>query len=368
MGDLQRARLLKLAFPHRDGRRTAGPARERGLIVARALAGAWRPPPTPPSISPAEFAAIVPLLLETGAGALAWWRIRHSAVQPSPVASLLKQAYRLQAVLAALHEQQLIQALTRLRSAGVEPLLAKGWAVARLYPEPGLRPYGDIDLYVSPDRHGPAAAALRDLVAQGCPVDLHAGIRPLSDRDTDEISRRAYPIPLGGTEVRVLGPEDQLRFLCQHMLEHGAWRPLWLCDVAAALESRPARFDWSYFLRGSRRRSDGITCALMLAHHLLGARLEDTPLTGKTDGVPRWLVAAALKRWGTGYHHREPLTHHLRLRSGVLESLRRSWPDPITATAEVRGPFNGLPRLPFQVAFCLKRSAEIAMQFFRPVP
>lgn len=253
-------------------------------------------------------------------------------------------------------------------SAGVEPLLVKGWAVARPYPEPGLRPYGDIDLFVCPEQHSAAAAALCGLVGHGCPVDLHVGVGPLGDRDAEEISRRVHHIILGGTEVRVLGPEDQLRFLCQHMLEHGAWRPLWLCDVAAALESRPGWFDWSYFLRGSRQRSDGITCALALADHLLEARLEDTPLARKTHDLPRWFVAAALGRWGIGYHHREPLTHHLRLRNGVLDSLRRSWPDPITATAEVRGPFNGLPRLPFQVAFCLKRTAEIAMQLLRPMP
>jgi len=29
---------------------------------------------------------------------------------------------------------------------GVEPILGKGWAIARLYPERGMRPYGDIDL------------------------------------------------------------------------------------------------------------------------------------------------------------------------------------------------------------------------------
>ncbi len=283
------------------------------------------------------------------------------------MASQLKQAYRLQTLLAALHEEQLIQALTQLRSAGVEPLLVKGWAVSRLYPEPGLRPYGDIDLFVCPGQHATAAAALRGLVGQGCPVDLHVGTGPLGDRDAEEIARRARPIPLGGTEVRILGPEDQLRFLCQHLLGHGAWRPLWLSDVAAALESRPAGFDWSYFLGGDRRRSDGIACALALAHHLLGARLEDTPLPGRTEGLPRWLVAAVLARWGSGYHHREPLLYHLCHRTRVLESLRRSWPDPITATAEVGAPFNRLPRLPFQVAFCLKRGAEIAMQLLRPL-
>jgi hypothetical protein len=304
----------------------------------------------------------VPLLLGTGGGGLGWWRIRQSALQTAPATPRLVQAYRHQTLLAALHEQQLLQALTSLRSAGVEPLLAKGWVVARLYPEPGLRPYGDIDLFVTPGQHSTAASAVRNLLDQGCPVDLHVGLSPLDDRDAGETYRRVDRVSFGGIEVRVLGPEDQLRFLCQHLLEHGAWRPLWLCDVAAALESRPAGFDWDYFLRRSRQRSRGIMCALALAHHLLEARLDDTPLAGKTDALPGWLVAAVLGRWGIGCRHREPLIHHLRRRDGVLESLRRSWPDPITATAEVHGPFNGLPRLPFQIAFCLKRSAQIAAE------
>jgi len=360
--------VLKLACRSNPGHGASGPARARGSLAARALAGAWRPSPPPLPLSPAEFAGIVPLLLETGAGGLGWWRIRRSSPRPSPVASRLRRAYRLQTVLAALHERQLLQALARLRSVGVDPLLVKGWAVARLYPEPGLRPYGDIDLFVRPEQHSTAAAALRALVGHGCPVDLHAGVGPLGHRAAGEVYRRARSVALRGAEVRVLGPEDELRFLCRHLLAHGAWRPVWLCDVAAALESRPAWFDWSYFLRGSRRRSDGITCAIALAHRLLGARLDDTPLAGKTLGLPGWFVAAALDRWGMGYQHREELIHHLRLRSGVLDSLRRSWPDPITATAEVRAPFNGLPRLPFQVAFCLKRSAQIAVQLLRSVP
>jgi putative nucleotidyltransferase-like protein len=60
----------------------------------------------------------------------------------------LRQAYRYEVLQAALREHQLIQSLKLLRSARIEPMLAKGLAVARLYPERGLRPYGDIDLYV----------------------------------------------------------------------------------------------------------------------------------------------------------------------------------------------------------------------------
>jgi Uncharacterised nucleotidyltransferase len=192
-------------------------------------------------------------------------------------------------------------------------------------------------------------------------VDLHGGVESLGACSA-EMYRRASWMRLGDTKVRVLGPEDHLRFLCRHLLAHGAWRPLWLCDVAAALESRPADFDWRYFLKTCHRRSDGIVWTLALAQRMLETRLEETPWARQTLRLPRWFVAAVLRSWGTAHRYRQPLAHHLRQRTGVLESLCQSWPDPITATAELRAPFNQLPRLPFQLAFCVKRSAQIALE------
>ena len=43
-----------------------------------------------------------------------------------------------------------------LREKGIEAILAKGWAVARLYPDRVLRPYGDIDICVSADQFNTA--------------------------------------------------------------------------------------------------------------------------------------------------------------------------------------------------------------------
>jgi hypothetical protein len=69
------------------------------------------------------------------------------------VSAELHDAYRLFALQAVLHEQRLTRAFALLRAAGVEAILGKGWAVARLYPDLGLRPYGDIDLYVRHHQH-----------------------------------------------------------------------------------------------------------------------------------------------------------------------------------------------------------------------
>ena len=332
-----------------------------GSLVAAVLAGAWRPSPPPLSLSYAELAEDAPLLLGTGGASLGWWRIRSSSLGTSSPGFQLHQAYRLHTLVAAVHERAIQRIVTLLRAAGVEPLLAKGWAVARLYPEPGLRPYGDVDLWVRPGQYGPAVAALRNSAPLGCAVDLHQRCFELKDRTPDELYARSLVVGLGEVDVRILGPEDHLRFLCVHMLAHGAWRPLWLCDIGAALESRPADFDWDCCLGGNKRRADWVACALGLAHRLLGARLDGTPVA-RTSHLPRWLVPTVLREWGAGYRHREPLAAYLRHPAGVLEALRLCWPNPILATVEVGGPFNELPRLPFQLGQCLSRTAQIAAE------
>jgi hypothetical protein len=338
----------------------------RGLCVAQALAGAWRCEPVPLGLSLAVLAEMTPLLLAAGAGGLGWWRVRHGELQASPAALPLRQAYRLHTLQAALHERELVAAVTLLRSAGVEPMLGKGWAAARLYPEPGLRPYGDIDLCVRPEQYAAATAALGGPGAPECPVDLHRGFPWLDDRRLEDLYARSRLVRLGEVEVRILGPEDHLRLLCLHMLGHGAVRPLWLCDIGAALESRPADFDWDRCLGGDRRRSDWVACALGLAHQLLGVRLDGNPLAGRAHRLPRWLVPTVLRQRGVSFRPRDLMGSYLRRTSfaalggasGALAELRHHWPNGIEATVGVRGPFNEWPRLPFQLGACVVRTAQ----------
>lgn len=51
-------------------------------------------------------------------------------------------------------------------------------------------------------------------------------------------------IKLGETSIRVPAAEDHFRLVAIHLLSHGAWRPLWLCDIAAMLEDLPQDFNW----------------------------------------------------------------------------------------------------------------------------
>lgn len=334
-----------------------------GNLVAAVLTGAWRALPERCWLPARSLAQITPLLLETGAGGLGWWRVRYSGAASTAAALRLQQAYRFHRLWAARQRHELHEAFTALRSAGVEPLLAKGWAVARLYADPGLRPYGDVDLCVRPEHYMVARAAL--LAPSGRLVDLHAGFPYLDDRSLEEIYARSEMVALGDLEVRILGPEDHLRLLCLHLLKHGARRPLWLCDIGAALESLPASFDWAYFLGGDQRRSHWVTCVLILAHRLLGARLDEVPTGVCGRQLPTWLGPAVLRQWGVPEPPMRPMASYLRQPAGILHAIRDRWPGPIEGTVRVGGPFDELPRLPFQLSAFLLRAGSFALL---PVP
>lgn len=318
-----------------------------------------------PALSAEELAAVTPLLLRSGAGGLAWARLRPTRLRDAPPARELQQAYRLNALHAALNEQRVAKAFALLRAAGIEPLLGKGWAAASLYPGPGLRPHGDVDLYVPADVYHAAQVALSSPDGKTCAVDMHRGFAELDDRAPEELHRRSRLGGLEGVEVRVFGAEDHLRLLALHLLRHGAWRPLWLCDVAAAIESRPPGFDWGYFLSGDPRRGEWVACALRLAHELLGAELADAPSEVRERRLPRWLVPTVLRQWEDAsfepHGTRAAMASYLRRPAGVLRALEVRWPNGVEASVGRRAPFNELPRLPFQIAECVVRTARFAL-------
>jgi len=81
-----------------------------------------------------------------------------------------------------------------------------------------------------------------------------------------------------------------------------------------------------------------------LAHQLLGARLDRIPAVeeGQTPAT-------------MAYSLRHPA--HL-----LIKALRLRWPNPIQTTVRVGGPFNELPRLPFQLWECVLRMVHLITQ------
>ena len=335
-----------------------------GNLMASLLRGIWRHSPSALSITEEELSHITPLLLRSGAGALGWYRVRSSNIRASVAARKLQQAYRLHTVRAAVHGRALQEVFAALRSAGVEPILIKGWAAARLYPGHGLRPYGDHDVVVRPEQYVTAIRVLNDVKIEECSVDLHCGLARMNDQSVDALYARSQVARLGDVDIRTLGPEDHLVVLVRHFLRHNAWRPLWLCDIAAALESRPAEFDWDRCLGGNWRRADWVACTLGLAHRLLDALVDDTPVAHRAKHLPTWLVPAVLRQWdrctkpGYGGSVVSYVRSHWRDPRQILKEARMRWDMPIASTIAFGGPFNEMPRIPFQLGLALAHIPE----------
>jgi len=346
-------------------------AQDRGALVAAALRGAWREGPPAPTLDAHALEAISPLLLDAGCGGLAWWCIRGSGVGDSPAGEQLRDAYRLHALQAAVHERELVKVVRALAAFGVEPLIVKGWAAARLYAQPELRPSGDIDVCVASEQLGAAQAALAE-AAPTVHVDLQAGLsvnqRVLPDLPHfEEALARAVHVRLADVDVPIAAPEDHLALLCVHLLSHGGWRPLWLCDIAASVEHLPDGFDWGRCLARSRRLATWVGATLTLAERLLGAQPTNAP--GDHAGMPRWLEPAILKQWGsprTAYPDDLiglPAAAYFRPALAV-RVVRAHWVNPVSATMFPGAAFNSLPRLPFQLRFVAWKAARFLRRGF----
>jgi hypothetical protein len=276
--------------------------------------------------------------------------------------------YRLHHLEARVHAYRIKTVLAHFRQAGIETVLIKGRSVARHYPEPGLRHYSDLDLCVAPNQYRQAQALVKSLGPLELYVDLHRALGRHDNLSWLDLLAHSEVVELDDLPVRVLGAEDHLRLLCVHWLRHGAWGPLGLCDIAAALEARGPNFDWQRALGPDKKHADWMTCALGLAHQLLGANIDDTPVLERANNLPQWLVPAVLAQWQTcinpNYREmalKEIPTLLLSPRKLFVE-LSARFSHPIRATIEVRGRFNELPRWPYQLGALLLRWYELPRQ------
>jgi hypothetical protein len=205
--------------------------------------------------------------------------------------------------------RELRRLLDRLHAAGIPTVVHKGPVVAQMaYGDPGLRPYGDLDLLIP-------GASLNDAVAAVTPL----GYEPLwqvTDRQRGLLARHGYhfnlvhqeghrylelhwrpidpcfafalperemwnrrcEIDLGPYPVSALCPEDQLLYLCAHGTKH-FWTDLKLiCDVAELVRRQP-NLDWSAVVeRATSLRAERILfLGLRLAEVLLGAPVPPMP-------------------------------------------------------------------------------------------
>ena len=172
------------------------------------------------------------------------------------------------AALPVLRRAETLGALRALNQAGVEPIVMRGlWLAEKVYPDPAMRPYADVDLVVPIESVNAAMQALGDrgyechedvapidpgqfrrLMAAGyyegsgawskaiserleVQLDLHTSLAVLSRawwpyRPTPEyLYERTQPWTIDGIRARAFEPHFSLIALCENMCRHGLARP-----------------------------------------------------------------------------------------------------------------------------------------------
>jgi hypothetical protein len=337
-------------------------ARSSGSIVAGILRQSWRKS-YESDLRVGQIHRAVSLLCATGSAGLIASRLTHL---PPDLEEQLQTVFRQQAIAAMLQEHSVKDVFARMRGRGIEPILFKGWGLARLYPDAAMRPSGDIDLWVPASQLEETYRAIPTDGSQRYCVELHTSFYSSYERSFTDVMDRSQCASLEGTDVRMPCPEDHLRFICLHFLYHGGWRPLWLCDVALMVETRKEDFDWDRCLQGKRKVADWVACVIGLAHQLLGAEISGTPVETRATNLPAWLVTAVLKQWGggVGMSHAETLSFSLPRRltkpSALVDALREHWRNPIQAAVEMNASFGKTPRKILQLGAALSRVPKFA--------
>jgi hypothetical protein len=348
---------------------TQKPNIQMGWTLVRLLAGAWRVVPPPLTLHPEAVRAATAAAIQGGCAGLVYWRLRRVPEYAAFAQKELRAEYIANGMRAAALAHHLPRLWNALRDEGIEPLLFKGWAIARQYPDVALRPMGDVDLFVPAAQLERARAIVIEMQMEAWSVDLHTKAQDarhaarVTGRTLADLYARSEQVMLGATPVRVLSPEDHLHLLCLYFLRHGGWRPLWLCDIAVALETRPREFDWARAL-GQGRTADWITCALGAAHRLLDAPIEGMPNAARAQQLPTWFVNAILREWADPAPARhippEPMRIVWRSPRRLARAARARWFNPIEASVMVNAPCDETPRLWYQARYWLRQGLGFA--------
>jgi putative nucleotidyltransferase-like protein len=249
-----------------------------------------------------------------------------------------------------------LRAVTLLRNNGIEPILIKGVAAGRYYPEDDLRDCIDVDLAVAAEDYDRALEIARSDAADGFAIDLHCELRHLDTVEWKDLLQNSIELEFTGGSVRVLRPEDHLRVLCVHWLTDGGVNQDRLRDIYYTVENREPDFDWSRFLDPvSKRRKRWLTCTIGLAHRFLGLEVDDTPVAESAGDLPLWLIKTVEREWASDTKP-WPLEASMYDPAMLLSQVkRRMRPNPIWATVQMEGSFDARTRVFYQAANIVKR-------------
>lgn len=227
--------------------------------------------------------ALVQLCTEQATGPLVFPAMLSEGVAPEGMRMPMK------AVCAQTMQQQvklrhtLTVAWQALVRADISPVLMKGASLAALYPDPSLRAWSDIDLFVGKNQYHPACAALRatfpealkfdeeldhykhyNLIADGVSIEVHrvtaALSHPIDDRRYARMEANGTAngerLEVNGLEVTVFEPTFNALFVFLHAWEHLLTRGACvrqLCDLALVLHHHSGQIDRARLKRDLER-------------------------------------------------------------------------------------------------------------------
>lgn len=253
-------------------------------------------------------------------------------------------------------EDQIVNAFRGFRQRGIEPILIKGWAAARNYPEFKPRFSGDIDLAVAASDYEAAKDLLNETEGSIGGVDLHRELRHLDTLEWPKLYSNSELVALDNASIRILSPEDHLRVLCVHWLTNGGESRERLFDIVYAVRNRPAEFDWAKCLGVvSAIRRKWIISTIGLAHKYLDLELDGIPFAEEAKRLPDWLTRCVEKEWASGVELRALESLIRNPRAFLQQARKRIPPNPIQATINCEGGFDDTGRLIYQLRDMLKR-------------
>ncbi len=235
-----------------------------------------------------------------GLGPLLYKHLRTAEIQlPSTTKRSLQGLYLRHRQANQVRLEALAEILEAYQAADIQVLVLKGAALAQLiYPEPGLRPMGDIDLLVKETEIYHAQRLLADLgfnayvppagqlpdkhllpamrYSEGFAVDVEIHHNLFNEEDAVSVvltDLTADPIPfvVHGVNAYTLGYEETLWHLCQHLLHHtsvwelGRLRLVWLADIVGFAEKFVDEIDWD----GVARHYPLVLKTLSLLHFVI---------------------------------------------------------------------------------------------------
>jgi hypothetical protein len=283
------------------------------LTVLRASLS--EPPPATERLSPSlDWEAFSGLARHHRLEPLLHYGLRHSLLTgiPDRVCAEWEARRRISVASVLYHQESLKEIAAAFEDRRVPFALLKGEALSKaLYPQDGLRPYGDIDLLIRPETYESAKAILMGLgfrlrqaakemerlrlfgeiefdkdVPIPLTVDLHwdtlmTSWEPQSLLTDDDTWASLDHVRLGNRIIPILQGEVLLIYLCVHFAFHHAFDGLLLlCDLFLMLRRDAEKTDWDRLIVMANRCQcrHALYCSLYFAKSLMAAPVPDAIL------------------------------------------------------------------------------------------